>query len=352
MASDLVVPIVRLENVRTHPGADKLDICDVLGYQMVIPRGQHKSGDLAVYIPAETLVPSYWAEKWGILPHLKGSQKNRVGRVRLRGEPSFGLIVGTEWLSHGERAVGDNVALEFECKKYEPPAKIGCADMASYDADIDPFFAKYTDIQNGRLFTSVFQNDETVVATEKIHGRNNRVGVVGTTEVAGSHTTRKKRPADEDMKTNYDWFPYTLESIRSLLQDLKLRGAHAVVLYGEVFGPNVQSLDYGLTKGKLGYRAFDLSVDGKYVSHTDFQFLCKQFDVPTVPVLYEGQYSLAKIKEIADGKTTLGADHIREGTVVRPVQERTDPKIGRAILKFIGTEYELSKHKERDTTDV
>jgi len=33
MSSDLVVPVVVLRNVRPHPNADLVELCDVLGYQ-------------------------------------------------------------------------------------------------------------------------------------------------------------------------------------------------------------------------------------------------------------------------------------------------------------------------------
>lgn len=36
MASDLIVPVVEVRNVRIHPNADMLSLCVVLGYQMVI----------------------------------------------------------------------------------------------------------------------------------------------------------------------------------------------------------------------------------------------------------------------------------------------------------------------------
>jgi hypothetical protein len=75
--------------------------------------------------------------------------------------------------------------------------------------------------------------------------------------------------------------------------------------------------------------------------------------VPTVPVLYRGPFSLQKMKELADGNSTLtGADHIREGVVVKPVKERTHPKVGRLALKYIGIQYSLSKHQDMDTKDV
>jgi ATP-dependent RNA circularization protein (DNA/RNA ligase family) len=96
---------------------------------------------------------------------------------------------------------------------------------------------------------------------------------------------------------------------------------------------------------------FGLKVDGKFLDWDELEKVCGRYGVQTVPVLWRGPFSMAKAKEMADGVSTM-AGHIREGTVVYPVKEREDPKVGRAVLKFIGTEYELSKHKDADTKDV
>ena len=125
-----------------------------------------------------------------------------------------------------------------------------------------------------------------------------------------------------------------------------------IIVFGEIYGAGVQSLHYGQKKEK-GYRAFDIYVDGGFLDYDDFKSQCDAAGVETAPVLYRGPFDLEKIQAVADGKSTLpGADNIREGVVVRPIKERRDPKLGRVLLKFIGTEYELSKHKKKDTTDV
>lgn len=361
MASSCVVPVVRLENVRPHADAEKLELADVLGFQVCIPKYKYKTGDVCIYFAADTLIPAEWADKFGVRQFLKGPDKDRVGRIRLRGEPSFGLVVDVPNIpppvasvTNISWAVGENVADYFGARKYEAPIKIGTADMAPYDADIDPLFLKYTDIENGRIFTDVFKDGEAIAAIEKIHGRNNRAGKIKGVAVAGSHTTRKARPDEANIAANYDWFPWSLPEVKNLIEALSaVEGTESVILYGEVFGRSVQSLSYGFEKGKLGYRAFDLMVNGKYLDHNDFQEICRKYNVMTAPIIYVGEFSMAKIKEVADGKTTIdGADHIREGVVVRPLKERTDPKIGRVILKYIGTDYELSRHKDADTTDV
>ena len=364
MASDLIVPIVTLENVRPHSAAEKLDLTDVLGYQMCVPKGKHKTGDIAIYIPADSILPREWAEKWGVLSYLKGGDQNRVGRVKLRGEPSFGLIVDMSWLPQGDYKVGDNVAQLFNITKYIPPMKSTAGDAAPYNERIDPFIEKYTDIQNWRIFQDVFVDGEEVIITEKVDGSNAKFGAIeGTIEFAGSMSYRRTRPVDKDgkpcefndplMLSNNYWYPWTLEPVQRLIRDFSSK-AKIVTMYGEVYG-NVQGLNYGVPKGRgVRFAAFDLKLDGKYMDADEFLSVCEKYGIPTVSVLYRGPYSKAKVKELAEGKTTFpNADHLREGCVVKSAKERIDPKIGRAALKAIGTEYEL-KYKDRgqDTTDA
>ena len=394
MASALVVPVVEIRNVRIHPNADMLSLCDVLGYQMVNglvedPNGElvryfingkrddkgrripcdpsdcsfsdmyegvrysfrYKNGDLAVYFPADTILPQEWAEKFDVTHLLQSG--NKIGRCRLRGEPSFGLVVelpdGVDW------KIGDNVAEYYGATKFTPPPRNDPGDCAPYDDNLDPYFIKYTDIQNGKLFYENFRDGEEVIGCEKIHGGNSRVGIVNGTLVAGSRTTRKSRPpAGESLKNYLYWCPLANSGVEQLLRQFERDGAKTVILFGEVYGQGVQSLHYGVGGQKeKGYRAFDLYVDGKYLNYEDFKKACDEHGVESAPVLYRGQFDLAKINELSDGQSSLpGAQNIREGIVVRPLVERNSPKLGRMILKFIGSNYELSNHKNKDTTDV
>lgn len=402
MASSLVVPVVELKRVRAHPDANKLELCDVLGYQLCIPKGRHKTGDLGIYFPADTILTKEWAEKFGVTSLLKGAQKDRVGKIALRGEPSFGLFVPIpEDLSC---QLGDNVAEFFGAKKYEPPVRATCGDPAGYDSDIDPFVQKYTDIQNGRIFTEIFSGDELVVATEKIHGTNCKIGYIRVdnlykstmllgscgpgvptkyyTHIAGSMELRRKWPHKtigpknlfekiiqkiwgekrvkiplEDMGSNTYWHPWSLGPVRDLMVHVVSTtnnigmAANSVLLYGEVYGGAI-NFDYGIPNGKgLGFKAFDISIDGKYMDFETFEALCDKFSVPRVPVLYKGPFRDFK-PEIADGASTIeGARNIREGVVIKPLIERIDPKVGRACCKIIGTQYALGLKDNEDNKD-
>jgi RNA ligase (TIGR02306 family) len=151
---------------------------------------------------------------------------------------------------------------------------------------------------------------------------------------------------EEAWKSNSVWFPWTIPSVKNMMNVLKDRfNAKVIILFGEVFGGSIQNLSYGVAKGKgFGFRAFDLKVDCKYIDYNIFCELCSEFGVDIAPILYKGSFSISKVKELAKGNTTVcDATHIREGVVISPVVERMDSKIGRVKLKYINDDYLFSK---------
>jgi len=398
MASTLVVPVARIGSVKVHSNAAMLCVANVLGYQVVTgliedqngaivrqfikgkvdEKGkkfpviiatdgsayfedrvgtktpvpiedvetikfsfQHKEGDLTVYFPADTILTDEWAAKFNVKSLLKGG--NRVGKIALRGEPSFGLVVklpeGVDWKE------GDNVASYFGCSKYEAPIKTSAGDVSLRDADIDPYFDKFTDIQNGRIFINVFSPGEAVVASEKLHGTCTRIGWVNGHQVAGSMELRRKPPENDDYSKSTYWFPWSIPGVAALLGELS-KTNKVVELFGEVYGHSVQKGFKYDAGGGIGFRAFGLKVNNRFLNWQDFEEACAKFAVPMVPVLYKGPFDMTKIYALAEGSTTIGEAPLMEGVVVVPEHERVDPKVGRAILKYVSIAYSLSKHPE------
>ena len=121
-----------------------------------------------------------------------------------------------------------------------------------------------------------------------------------------------------------------------------------MILYGEVYGPSVQSFHYGLVQSELGYQCFDIMIDGKYLDTHLFNALCSIYEIPRVPLLRQFPFSLEKVRTLSEGKTSLNHEHqtehhIREGVVVKPVEERSHPKVGRCIFKYVSDDYLFSK---------
>jgi RNA ligase (TIGR02306 family) len=352
--AETIVEVCKIESVTPHPNADALELTQIKGWQCVVPLGKYRTGDLITYIPIDAMIPLEHADRWGITKYLSvktGPEApippaGRVRCARLRGEPSFGVIIEREDASWAE---GQDVKAYYGITKYIPPVRTTAGDAERPH----PLFVPYTDIENLRNFPDVLEPGEEVVLTEKIHGTNARVGMIEGELMAGSMGLRRKRPEpDAAMTTNTYWYPLALPAVRVLVEDLgAIHGHGQVILYGEVYGSGIQDLHYGC-KGALGFRAFDLLVDGKYLDVDPFLTLCAQHGVETVPILYRGPYALETVREHAAGDTTLAADHIREGVVIKPITERTHPKVGRVALKYIGDQYLFSKSADRDTHDI
>ena len=333
MASSLVVPVTTIDAIAPHPGADRLEIARVLGWQVVVPKGRHRAGDKVVYFPPDAIVPQEHSDRFGVTQYL---QKGRVKCARLRGEPSFGFLVAPD---DPQVPVGANLASHYGVTKYEPPVRPTAGDA---EAD-DPMFPRYTDIENFRNFPDALVPGETVVLTEKVHGTNCRVGIIDGERMAGSMGVRRKAPPPEELRRSTYWMPFSSNAVTSLLEDFAARHRQ-VVLFGEVFGRGIQSFHYGF-RSELGFAAFDLLVDGSYLDWPDLKEVLAKFAVPAVPVLFEGPLDVEVVKLHSAGKTTFGDEHIREGLVIRPLRERTDPRFGRVVLKYLGDAWLLDEKK-------
>lgn len=126
----------------------------------------------------------------------------------------------------------------------------------------------------------------------------------------------------------------------------KLKNKPDIAIYGEVYGDGVQDLKYGL-KGERKFIAFD-AVDmktKKFLNNDDFLTLCKELDIPTVPVLYEGPLpEFEKLEQMAEIKSSVVCpEQIGEGIVVKSKVESYSPKCGRLALKLVGQTYLLRK---------
>lgn len=341
MPSPFVIPVAEIRAVKPHPNADSLDIAQVLGWQCVVGRGQFREGQRVVYFPSDTKLDPEFSDSLGVSQYL---HKGRIKPTRLRGEPSFGLVIAC---TNDDWQVGDNVAEHFPgASKYEPPtreeAQRGQGKFIPNPNAVprNPNFPEYYGINNLRHYPDIFGSDELVVVTEKLHGTNSRIGMVDGEWLAGSHHVQRGE-ADEVY-----WSPR--KHAEKLVETLG-KYHRQIVLYGEILGSDVQSLDYGY-KGHEGYRAFDLMVDGRYVDYDTFDMFCLHYNVPRVPMLYIGSYGFDTIRECAKGPTRLDAEHIREGVVVRPLIERHDPKVGRCVMKYVSDDYLLAKRS--DFTEV
>lgn len=318
------VAVQLIDSVLPHPNADRLDTVEVSGYTLVVQKGSFKVGDLCVYFPPDNLIPESVATALGVVAYLKhavypgdsGVSKCRIGAARLRGVSSFGFAIKC-----AEGEVGEDRNEAYQVKRYEPPIK---AQQGQQSRNQHPKLFRYTDIENVQRHSYLIPEGTPVIYTEKIHGANCRVGVLDGEIVAGSHNVQIASGSD-----SIYWSP--LPVCQALLNDAKEDGLD-LIIYGEVFGPGVQDLHYD-AEG-VQFRCFDISANGNYLPALVVMNLCKVYGIPMVPVLGTGPFSREKLAELTDGKSTL-AGHIREGVVVKALEESTP----RRILKSVSVDY-------------
>lgn len=384
--SSLIVEVCKIDAIKVHPNADKMEIALIKGWQTCIAKNSFVKGQLCVYIPPDSVLPISLADRLNVSKYCI-PQKNLNGLVegyrirvaRLRGEPSYGLLMALE---NPEWPVGKDVAALYGITKWEPP-------LRATDGDAEkphPAFHEYFTLENIMNFPDVIKEGEEVVFTEKIHGCQAKAALIRDTDnqgnqifrfMCGSHTVRRKElqtqrkrhPVFQDGKplTTIDetgkekeaeWFYETTSrsrfwevldkpGIKDLLIDL-CNGQRNVIIFGEIFG-DVQDMKYGHEAGKWSFRVFDISIDGKYMDYDDKVQACAKHLVTMVPQIYRGPFSKEKVQAFVGGLTTIcdadeaGPFKEREGIVITTVKERTENHPGkffsRTALKAINFKY-------------
>lgn len=317
-----VVP-VRLER---HPNADTLSLVRVFdGYPCIVRTEEWADGDLAAYVPPDSVVDVTRPEFAWLA---KGEKtKHRVRTIKLRGVQSMGLLLKAPPGAN----VGDDVADHFGVEHYEPEMKSACTGGEAEAAP--PQLARLSryDVDSLRRYRHCFRDGELVQVTEKIHGANSRFACVDDRMWCGSRSEWKRESLD-----NLWWrVMRDTPEIENFCRDFP-----DYVLFGEVYGW-VQSLHYGLPKNAVRFAAFDvLTPQGEYLPADHYRSRLADYGVPLVPVLDWIQFDFDRVCQLAEGPSTVfGANHIREGCVAKPSSERWHQSCGRVILKVVGTGY-------------
>jgi RNA ligase (TIGR02306 family) len=355
--SSLIIEVCRIDDIKKHPNADRLSICVVKGWNCIVGLDQYKIGDLVVFCPPDSVIPSNLIDKYK-LEYLRSN--GRVGTTKLRGFISQGLILD---LPDGNWKLGDNVADYLGITKYqvpEPPIMRGIKLPSK--KKLNPLFDKYTDIENIKNFNDVFEDNDLVVITEKIHGSNARYSnleividksqpflykaknwfaktILGHTHqfVYGSHNVQITGNSERKSFYGDDIWGKIAEKY-----DLVNKIPKDYIVYGEIYGKGIQDLTYGLNDVDLVI--FDIKVKDKYLNWDAVVDFCQENDLKHVPVLYIGGYFADMLRNCTNGPSLLCPKQMREGCVVKMFEDCNHLKIGRKILKSVSSEYLTRKN--------
>ena len=155
--SEFHVQVVRVGEITKHPNADSLGLTKVFDYPVIVRLDDFKPGDLAVYVPVDSIVPND-DPQWAFL-----DGHNRVKAKKLRGILSMGLLTHADpsWVE------GQDVCEAMRITKYEPPEPMTTGGEDEPDPGYMPC---YTDIEGLRRYPDVLIPGEEVIISEKVHG--------------------------------------------------------------------------------------------------------------------------------------------------------------------------------------
>lgn len=387
------VDVIRISEVLVHTNADSLEIIPVGGFQAVVRKGDYKVGDLAYYIPPDSIVPDRpeFAFLWNDATFEGGTpeRKRRIAAKKLRKEWSEGLLMPTKKLGGFDVVtfgagdgtfmfieVGTDVATFLGITHYNPPEPGENTQPGSNEGNLKKRRLPRTfrgwvslikswlhgerreggvslptyDVDNFKHYANTFEPGDNVVVTEKIHGSNARYvykpGILGFKGrmYAGSRNLWKApgsscawRKALKDQP----WIEFWCTQHPNF------------ALYGEIT-PTQTGFDYGATDGRVFFHLFDIrSPEGKWLTHDECEDMfyapgiARWYNEVSVPLLYRGPFNLAAIKSLVDGQSVIGgAKHIREGVVVKADPERVARGLGRAQLKLVSNVYLEKSLKE------
>ncbi len=370
------VLVKEIRGIEPHPNADAIEFALVDGYRSIVSKGQYHAGDLVVYLPESSILPDWmlinmnlWDEE-SKKGKLSGKNGNRVKAIRLRGEISQGICYPVvDWkiavsqnvdptgylqITPETVSLGENLAEKLGIEKWEPEIPV---HMSGEVANAGRRFTIHFDVENWKSFPDVLVDGEEVIFTEKIHGTLTGVSILPLKDARvdgfGKHGNillfSKGNGANGIVFKNNEKNKDNLyvKSTRKLIERidaLDFRNEdYPIILIGETFGPKVQDLTYGK---EIGLRLFAMAEGYRddnqhFVDYDVLVETAKKLEAELVPLLYRGPFSVDVMRQYTSGKTTLGADHIREGIVMIPAVERIDYRMstGRVALKSVSDAY-------------
>jgi RNA ligase (TIGR02306 family) len=343
-----VAYVGKIGSISEIPNADKIELVTVGGWNAITKKGEYQVGDKVVVATTDAVIPQALSDLMEVTNYLRKGQ--RVRTVKLRGVYSECLLIPFKYLApkslENNVNEGDDMMTILGITKFEPPVKtvqlsVGGRKIKYHQ---NPNFKVYYKFPNQKNVPDMFNEEDEVVITRKLHGTNARYGIVRKKKlslwdrvkmlfgnhwaafeyVLGSHNVEKGSDSQGFYDTNV-WKEVDIKyNIRQKLWD-HVKDTYepfdlteGFVIYGEIYGAGIQkNYDYGLTDIK--FAGFDVEVDGVYQPYINetVHFDCLQ--LPQVELLYKGNWNKEEQDKYVFKNNIEGTKVPHEGVVVKSI---------------------------------
>lgn len=299
--------VERIRLLTPIPDAHSIELATVLGWQVIVRKGDFRVGDLAVYVPIDTTVDPARTE-FAFLG--KATQRARVKTAKIKGVYSQGLLLPTPATTTYEEH--QDVAAEYNVQKYEKDAATqpNTTSTSPFPTEIIP----KTDEDNAR---SVPEALTEVIGLEgyialKLDGSS--MTVISNTNTNTVRVCSRNMEVD----TAHAMYKYvTQEGI-----DARLKTHKPLAIQGEFCGP-------ALHKNRLGLKApqwyvFTIKdlVTNTYMGLEEMEAACRELGLTMVPILerilFDETWTVDAFQQYAN-QVQYPNKTPGEGIVVRPL---------------------------------
>jgi RNA ligase (TIGR02306 family) len=362
--------VASITEVKQIEGADNIELAVVGGWNCITKRGEYAKGDLVVVATTDAVIPQKLSDDLGVTSYLRKGQ--RVRTIKLRKVYSECLIIPIGFVPEKYRYDGSDCMELLEVFKYEPPVKmVQLSGGRKFKYHQNPNFHVYYKFPNLKNAPEMFNENDEVCITRKLHGTNARYGIVrkkklsfldkirgwfgnqwvGYEYVVGSHNVEKgsdsqgfyDRNVWEDVAVKYNIREKMWRHVKDIYSPDGI--GSGFIIYGEIFGHGIQkNYDYGLTD--ILFAGFDVEVDGHYednLSQTT-HFQCLELD--EVEILYSGTWSKEEQDKYVFNNYIKGTKVPHEGIVIKHVSGERNK-----VAKVINPDYLIygEKHNVGDS---
>jgi RNA ligase (TIGR02306 family) len=344
-----LVTIQKIKELNPIPNADSIEVATILGWKVVVRKGEFKVDDLVVYAEIDSLFP----EK----PEFEflRERKFRIRTVRLRGQISQGIAFPLSIIENksgyimlGELVEGLDVTDFLDITQYIPQIP---ANISGEVKGVFPNFIPKTDETRVQLLQDVLTRHKGTrcYVTEKVDGCS-----VTYFYKDGEFGVCSRNLELRETEDNLFWKMARTLKIEEKLKQYYDAQKTNMAIQGELIGMGIQKNNLRLPENKvLFFNVFNID-KFEYLNYQDaFTFLAV-LDLEAVPVVglfYELDDNIDNLIEKSKGFSLLNPKIYREGIVIRPMKELVDLQMssefnnGRVSFKAINPEY-LLKYEE------
>lgn len=307
--------------------ADNIETATVLGWEVVVKKGEFNEGDRVVYIEIDAWVPDSLApflSKGKVPKEYNGILGTKLKTARIRGQLSQGLILPINVLtSSGE--LGIDVSDDLGIQIWEAPPETKSGDTrGNFPRDL-----KKTDqerIQNcfEELREKVLAGEITDdwVMQEKLEGSSMQVARINDS----LHVTSR----NVDLKLDSDSHFIKVANPGILYLVATVAKEHPIVSFqGELIGPGVQGNHYKLNQHE--FMLFDVWLGNRFASMEEQNVIIEEtkalgFKIKRVPHLgivsdlFKEGNSVKDVLKLAQINSLLRPDVMAEGIVFKNIK--------------------------------